>query len=307
MPRTAQGDAVRRVVGIVGKGSAYLVMGTFAAMTVAPLLWLLMNSVKPTPEYRLNKLSLPTQLAWVNFSGAWEIGEFSKLIGNSFIYTIGATLGIVMLAIMAAFAFAKIKSRATPIIYGSFVMGILLSIQSLMVPIFIEVSQLDRLLGALFQALHLIKSADVFHLFYNNRFGVLAIYIGSGLPVALYMSTAYVRGIPDALVEAARIDGAGYFWIFRGIILPMCVPIATTVAILNITGLWNEFALINILVSKTELKSIPLGVYRFTGTMMADYGKQFAALVIGMAPMLAFYIVFRKQITKGVSAGAVKG
>ena len=212
-----------------------------------------------------------------------------------------------LLAILAGFAFAKIRSKATPIIYGSFVMGILLSIQSLMVPIFIEVSQLDRLLGGLLQVLHLIKSADTFHLFYNSRIGVLLIYIGSGLPVALYMSTAYVRGIPDALVEAARIDGAGYFRIFRGIILPMCVPIATTVAILNITGLWNEFALINILVSKTELKSIPLGVYRFTGTMMADYGKQFAALVIGMAPMLVFYIIFRRQITKGVSAGAVKG
>jgi raffinose/stachyose/melibiose transport system permease protein len=307
MPRTAQGDAVRRVLGIVGKAAAYIVMGTFALMTVAPLVWLVMNSFKSTPEYRLNKLSLPSQLAWVNYSGAWEIGEFSKLIGNSFIYTIGATLGIVFLAILAGFAFAKIRSKATPIIYGSFVLGILLSIQSLMVPIFIEVSQLDRLLGGLLQAIRLIKSADGFHLFYNNRVGVLLIYIGSGLPVALYMSTAYVRGIPDALVEAARIDGAGYFRIFRGIIFPMCVPIATTVAILNITGIWNEFALINILVSKTELKSIPLGVYRFTGVMMADYGKQFAALVIGMAPMLVFYIIFRKQITKGVSAGAVKG
>ncbi len=204
-----------------------------------------------------------------------------------------------VLAILAGFAFAKIRSRATPVIYGSFVLGILLSIQSLMVPIFIEVTQLDRLLGSLLQCLRLVESADSFHLFYNSRVGVLLIYIGSGLPVALYMSTAYVRGIPDALVEAARIDGAGYFRIFRGIILPMCVPIATTVAILNITGIWNEFALINILVSKTELKSIPLGVYRFTGTMMADYGKQFAALVIGMAPMLIFYLVFRTPDHEG--------
>jgi raffinose/stachyose/melibiose transport system permease protein len=87
----------------------------------------------------------------------------------------------------------------------------------------------------------------------------------------------------------------------------MSVPIATTVAILNITGLWNEFALINILVSKTTLKSLPLGIFRFSGPLMADYGKQFAALVIGMAPMLLFYVLFYKQITKGVTAGAVKG
>ena len=87
----------------------------------------------------------------------------------------------------------------------------------------------------------------------------------------------------------------------------MTVPVATTLAILNITNTWNEFALINILVSRTDLKSLPLGIYKFSGSLSSDYGKQFAALTIGMAPMLIFYVVFRKQITKGVSAGAVKG
>jgi raffinose/stachyose/melibiose transport system permease protein len=87
----------------------------------------------------------------------------------------------------------------------------------------------------------------------------------------------------------------------------MAMPVATTLAILNITGIWNEFALINILVSRTELKSLPLGIYKFSGSLSTDYGKQFAALTVGMAPMLIFYFIFRKQITKGVAAGAVKG
>lgn len=301
------GSLAGRVLGISGKTIAYIVMGAFAFMTVFPIIWLIINSLKSNAEYFLNKLSLPHTLAWVNYRGAWDLGDFKELIGNSFIYTFGASIGIIFLSILAGFAFAKIKSKATPIIYGSFVMGILLSIQSLMVPLFIEVSQLDKLFGTLFQTLHFLKSADSFHFFYNSRVGVLLVYIGSGLPIALYLSTEYIKAIPTALVEAARIDGAGFFRIFRAIILPMSIPIATTVAILNVTGLWNEFALINILVSKTNLKSIPLGVMRFSGTMMADYGKQFAALVIGMAPMLIFYIAFRKEITKGVSAGAVKG
>ena len=87
----------------------------------------------------------------------------------------------------------------------------------------------------------------------------------------------------------------------------MTLPVATTLAILNITGIWNEFALINILVSKTNLKSLPLGMYRFSGLLSSDWGKQFAALTIGTLPMLLFYFVFRRQITQGVSAGAVKG
>ena len=126
-------------------------------------------------------------------------------------------------------------------------------------------------------------------------------------PPTTHMYPEYIKGIPYALVEAARIDGASYYKIFRWIILPMSVPIATTVAILNITGIWNEFALINILVSKTQFKSLPLGMIKFSGSLSSDWGKQFAALTIGTVPMLAFYFVFRRQITQGVAAGAVKG
>ena len=271
MPEPLSNQPAKRIAGLIGKGASYAVMGLFAVMTIA-----------------------------------WNLGEFNKLIGNSFIYTIGATLGIIFFSILAGFAFAKIKSKATPILYGSFVLGILLSIQSLMVPLFIEVTQLDQLLTGLLRTLGILKSGQV-NFFYDSRFGVLLIYIGSGLPTAIYLSTEYIKGIPYALVEAARIDGATYFKIFRWIVLPMSVPIATTVAILNITAIWNEFALINILVSKSYLKSMPLGIFKFTSNLTADWGKQFAALVIGMLPMLLFYIGFRKEITKGVAAGAVKG
>ena len=261
-----------RLIGTIGRAVAYVVMGIFAFMTIAPLIWLVISSFKSTTEFRINRVGLPHVWTTINYPGAWKLGEFDKLIGNSLIYTVGATVGIIFFSILAGFAFAKIRSRATPVLYGSFVLGILLSIQSLMVPLFIEVSQLDRLLTGFFKVLGFMGNTQV-NFFYDSRVGVLLIYIGSGLPTAIYLCTEYIRGIPHALVEAARIDGAGYFKIFRWVILPMAVPIATTVAILNITGLWNEFALINILVSKGYLKSLPLGIFRFTGNLMADYGK----------------------------------
>jgi raffinose/stachyose/melibiose transport system permease protein len=306
MGEPLQHQVGKRVLGGVGRALSYIIMGVFAFMTLAPLIWLGISSFKSTQEFRINRAGLPHVWTLVNYPGAWQLGEFDKLIANSFIYTIGATVGIIFFSILAGFAFAKLKNKATPILYGSFVLGILLSIQSLMVPLFIEVTQLDRLLTDLFKALGILKSGNI-NFFYDSRLSVLLIYIGSGLPTAIYLSTEYIKAIPFALVEAARIDGASYFKVFRWIILPMSVPIATTVAILNITNLWNEFALINILVSKTHLKSLPLGIFRFSGNLTSDYGKQFAALVIGMLPMLLFYIGFRKQITKGVAAGAIKG
>lgn len=293
-------------IGAVGKAATYAVMGLFALLTIYPLVWLVLSSFKSTNEFRMNMLGLPMDWTLDNYTGAWKIGEFDKLIWNSLFYTVGSTCGVLFFSLLAGFAFAKIKSKATGFIYSSFILGILLTIQSLMVPLFLQVTTMDRLLGDFLRLLGLFGEGE-FRLFHNSRFGVLVIYIGSALPVGIYLSTGFIKGIPNAVIEAAQMDGAGYFRIFRSIIFRMSAPIAMTLAILNIPAFWNEFALINILASDTALKSLPLGIYRFTGALSSDYGKQFAALVIGMAPMLIFYTAFRKKITAGVAAGALKG
>ncbi|MCR4426996.1 MAG: carbohydrate ABC transporter permease [Firmicutes bacterium] len=264
----------------------YAVLATFTFMTLYPILWLLLSSFKTTQEFQMNRLGLPRNWTFSNYPLAWRIGGFSQLFLNSALYTLVSTLATVGLSLAASFAFAKIKCRATPFLHGSFVVGILLTLQSIMVPLF---------LAAYATGL------------YNTRLGVLIPYVGIGLPIGIYLSTEYIKSIPDSIVESARIDGASYFEIFTSIIVPMARPVATTLAILNVAGIWNEFMLINILVSKNSLKSLPVGILKFSGALSSDYGKQFAALVIGMLPMLAFYAIFRNQITKGVSAGAVKG
>lgn len=286
MPEKIKETKLQKALAAIGHGAVYVVMSIFALMTLYPIFWLIMNSFKTTREFQVSQLALPKAPTLQNYVEAWKIGDFGLLFPNSVLYTLGATAGIIFLSLMAGFAFAKIKSRATKPIYNSFVIGILLTTQTLMIPLFLEV--------------------NLFGL-YNTRLAVLLVYIGAGLPIGIYLSTEFIKGIPSAVVESARIDGAGFFTIFLKIIMPMSIPVATTLAMLNITGLWNEFALINILVSKTELKSLPLGIYKFSGSLSSDYGKQFAALTIGMVPMLVFYMIFRKQITKGVAAGAIKG
>ncbi|MEI8094786.1 MAG: carbohydrate ABC transporter permease [Spirochaetales bacterium] len=299
-------NTLKIALGWVGKAAAYAVMGLFSLMTIYPVIWLIYNSFKTNAQFMVDKISLPNEWILSNYVGAWTLGTFDMLIGNSVIFTVLSALGIILISVLAGFGFAKMQHKSTGPIYGSFVMGILLSITSLMVPLFIQVSQLDRLISDAFHAVGLFAGHDV-HVFYNTGFGVILIYVGSGLPMAVYLCTEYIKSIPTSLVEAARIDGATYFSIFWRIILPMSTPIATTIAVINVPGLWNEFALINILVSDETLKTLPLGILRFNGQRSVDYGKQFAALVIGMAPMLIFYFAFRKQITAGVSGGAVKG
>ena len=286
MEKKKNAGSIAKIAAIVGKVLAYGIMVLFATMTIYPILWLIMNSFKTTREFQVSQLGFPKAPTLRNYVEAWKMGDFALLFPNSLLYTVVCTAGIVFLSLMAGFAFAKLRSRATKPIYSSFVIGILLTTQTLMIPLFLEVT----LLGI-----------------YNTRLAVFLVYIGAGLPIGIYLATEYIRSIPMAVIESARIDGAKFFDIFIKIIVPMSVPVATTLAILNIANIWNEFALINILVSKTELKSLPLGIYKFSGSLSTDYGKQFAALTTGMIPMLLFYIAFRKQITKGVAAGAVKG
>jgi raffinose/stachyose/melibiose transport system permease protein len=187
---------------------------------------------------------------------------------------------------MLGFAFAKFKFKITPFLHGLFIIGILLTLQSIMVPLFL-----------------MVNAAKL----YNTRLGVLIPYIGLGLPMGVYLATEFIKSIPGELIESARIDGAGYLRIFARIIFPMCSPVAVTLAILTFTGTWNEFMLINILTSSDSIKSIPVGIARFSGALGSDYGKQFSGLVMGLIPMLIFYGIFRNQITRGVAAGAVKG
>lgn len=285
-PRRRRKRLAAAELGVAGRSAIYTVLTLFSIGTIYPLVWLFLSSFKSNREFQLDRLGWPTQWHWENYVQAWEMGNFGRLFLNSIIYAGGATTITIIFALMAGFAFAKLRSRATPILYGSFVVGILLTIQSIMVPLFLVTMAVGLL---------------------NTYWAVLIVYVGVSLPIAVYLTTQYIQSIPDAVIESARIDGASYMTVFWSIIMPMARPVVVTLAILNVQGLWNEFMLINILVSSNSLKSLPVGILSFSGSVGTDFGKQFAALVIGLVPMLVFYLIFRNQITRGVAAGALKG
>jgi raffinose/stachyose/melibiose transport system permease protein len=265
----------------------YLVMAAFTVMAIYPIFWLIIQSFKTTQEYiTSSKLAFPVFWYIDNYPYAWRMANLGGMLVNSVFYTFLTVAAVIVLGTGAGFAFSRIPCKATPILHGMFVVGILLTLQSIMVPLFLMTNAVGL---------------------YDTRLGVLIPYIGLGLPMSVYLSTEFCRSIPMALVESARIDGAKYLRIFASIVFPMLAPVAMTIGIMSFSGTWNEFMLINILTSSDSIKSLPVGINKFAGALATDYGKQFSALVIGMVPMVAFYLVFRKQITKGVAAGAVKG
>ena len=277
----------KRGVSPVAAILAYLVMGLFTILAIYPIFWLVIQSFKTTSDFlTVSRFAFPTEWHFGNYPFVWRVGRFGMLLGNSLFYTVITTASVVLLSLMTGFAFSKLRFRVTPILHGLFIVGILLTLQSILVPLF-------------------LMSAAVG--LYNTRLGVLIPYIGLGLPMGVYLCTEFIKGIPNELVESARIDGAGYLRIFFAIVFPMCIPVMATLGIISFMGTWNEFILVQVLTASTSIRTLPVGIASFAGALAQDFSRQFTGLVIGLIPILIFYAIFGRQITRGVAAGAVKG
>ncbi len=264
---------------------AYFIMICFTFLTIAPLVWLIYSSFKPHADIIHNMVSLPTSLYFDNYIRSWELAQFGTLILNSIFYSFTATLITVYLALAAGYGFSKFGFRISKFIYSFFVLGLLITAHAVLVPLFV-----------------LENWANID----NTRLGVLIPYIGFGLPFMIYLATSYIRDIPDAMEEAAVIDGASYINIFFRIIIPLATPVVATMLIFAFLGNWNEFVFVFVLTSDIELRSLPVGISFFAGGLTRNFGLLFAALVIGTLPMILFYIFTQKQLAKGFAAGAIK-
>ena len=276
-----------RNISLPAKILVYAIMVIFTVLTIYPILWLVLQSFKTNTTYlTTNKLSFPSSLYLGNYAFVINQGNFFGFFKNSLIYTSVTVAVVVVLSNMAGFAFAKLNYKITKLLHGIFIVGILLTMQSILIPFFLMVS-----------------AAGI----HNTRWAVLIPYIALGLPMGVYLCTDFQKSIPDELLEAARIDGASFISIFSRVVLPMCAPVSVTLAIITFTGNWNEFILMSLMTSSEKLKAIPYMVGRYAGALGSDYGKLFTSLTVALIPILIFYSIFRNQITKGVAAGAVKG
>jgi raffinose/stachyose/melibiose transport system permease protein len=277
---------VRARVPVAFAVAAYALLLFFTVFTLGPLIWVVMTSLKSQQEIMAGLLSPPRQWSFANYEQAWDLGNFTPLFVNSFLYCIVTTVVVVLLAMSAGFAFAKIPSKLTTVWYAFFLLGLLVTVSSSIVPIFVAET-----------LLHLT----------NTRIGIIIPYIAFNLSFGVYLAAAYVRSINNEIVEAAMIDGADYVRIYFRIVLPMSRPIMTTIAIFTFFACWVEYVLVYMMSSDDSIRTIQVGVSLLKGFLAFNYGFLFAAIVIATVPLLILYALFRRQLQAGFSMGAVKG
>lgn len=266
--------------------SAWTVMIGFSLFTVLPMLWMGWTAFKTHREIARDILSFPTSPTFENFTRAWSLGNFDILTLNSIFYSFTTTFFTVLLSLAIAYAFCRIPSRLTRWLSSFVLLGLLLTVHSTLIPLFLIANRVGLT---------------------NSHLGILLPYIAFSLPFAIYLATVFMRDIPDEIFDAAVMDGASHLHVFFRIVIPLSAPIIATISIFTFMNSWNEFVLVFTLTSETAVQTLPIGINALAGGRNPNYGLQFASLALGTVPMILFYLLFQKQLHKGFAGGAVKG
>lgn len=270
---------------VIKKICFYVVFILLLLLFLYPFYLVLLNSLKTNKEVILDSLALPQALNFEGYQKAFEKMNYLQSFGNSLIVTSLSIFLLVIIAAMCAYLFARKNWKINNIIFMVMVASMIIPFQTIMIPI--------------------VKNFSAFDLT-DNLFAVVFFYLGAHVSLAAFMYHGFIKNIPYELEEAARIDGCGQLGILFRIIFPMLKPITSTIVILDVLAIWNDFLLPFILLYKNSLKTLPLMTYSFVGQYSTDYSLVTAGLVLTILPIIILYLFLQKQIIEGVSQGAIK-
>lgn len=264
---------------------AFLIL--WAAMVVLPMLWAFMTSFKTNAEIFTAPWSLPSQLHWENWTGAWTTANFGSYFINSVIVVGGGVIGTMLIGAMAAYVLARFEFPGNRAIYYLFISGMTFPVFLALVPLFFVLKNTGLL--ATYQ-------------------GLILVYIGYSLPFTVFFLTAFFRTLPTSIAEAALIDGCGHAGVFFKIMLPLARPGLISIGIFNVLGQWNQYLLPLVLNSDKDKFVLTQGLADLAVNQgyAGNWGQLFAGLMIATIPVLIVYIVFQRQVQAGMTAGAVK-
>jgi len=260
-------------------------LAALAVLFFFPMVWMLLSSFKTNAAIFKTPFALPTSIDFGQWAKAWNTGHLGRYAVNSAIVTGTSVFLILVIGAAAAFAFSRYRFRGRGFAMGLFALGLLLPLQSYFIAqsnLFTQLAITDTLLALIIP------------------------YTAMGLPLAVYLLKVYLDALPDELFEAARIDGAGDWRVFRELALPLLRPGLATVAIFSALAAWNEFLLALLYIQDDSLKTIPTGLLAFSSRYVTDYSLLFSALSIVTLPMIVIYVVFNRHIVEGITAGSVK-
>ena len=266
--------------------ATHAVLSAYSVLALFPVLLIILNSFKDRLTIFSAPYSLPNAATFTldGYKNLAATARFDLFFLNSFLVTAGSLALILLVSSMAAFALAEYKFRFNSLT------GLYLAI-GIMVPIRLGTVGILRLMVDM----HLV----------NTLWCLILVYTAQGIPLAVFVLTAFMRQLPRDLTDAARIDGASEYHIYW-LILPLVRPALGSVLAISMIPIWNDFWFPLILAPGESTKTLVLGAQAFLGEFVNDYNAVLAALTLAILPPVFLYLIFSRQLIRGITAGAVK-
>ncbi|WP_461030785.1 carbohydrate ABC transporter permease, partial [Streptomyces sparsus] len=283
--RTADSAAGRRPRWTPGRIALLATALVVAAAWLLPLAWAVATSLKPEGE------TAQTPLRWIGstvtfeaYAKVWESGDLLRWIGNSLFVSVVTTALTVLLSAMAAYGFARTDFRGRKWLYGLVLAGIIVPPQVLIAPLFTQMVQL-RLV--------------------DTYWGVILPQVA--VPAMVFILVKFFQGVPRELEEAAFVDGAGRWRVFWTIVMPLSRPVLAAVAIFTFISTWNNFLWPFLVTTDPDAMTLPVGLVSVQSSFGVRYAQIMATLVIAGLPLLIVFMLFQRQIVRGIAHTGLAG
>ncbi len=256
-----------------------------AVIALIPFLWMISTSFKS----RGALMSIPIE--WIPENPTWDAYikvfskfPFAKTIANSLFISVSYTAITLLSSAMAAFAFAKLRFTGSRVIFGGYLATMMIPTQVTMIPLFVIMTKLG-----LKDSYASVIMPSIFR------------------PFAIFLLVQQMRTIPEDLLAAARIDGAGVFQVFRKIALPLCIPSLATLSITTFMESWNDYLWPLLMLGDKNKMTLPIALSTLNGQYATEYNVLMAGSLISMVPIIVIYMIAQKQFKSGMMAGGIKG
>jgi ABC-type glycerol-3-phosphate transport system permease component len=262
--------------------SAFLVISAMVVM--APIAWIVGLSLRTGADV-YSRSVVPATFRPQNFLDAWDQFGLGPLFVNSIVVTAASVTMAVVLSVLAAYGFARLRFRGSEVVFLLVLLGLMIPPAALIIPLFVEV----RSVGL-----------------YDTHVGLSLVYVAFGLPLSILILRSFFASIPGELLEAARIDGASERWILWDVVVPLAKAPIATVAILLFLFAWNDYFLALVLLRDAGTYTLPVGIAQFIGQYSTPHELVAAAVLLAAIPVFILYLVLHRQFEQGVAEGAVK-
>ena len=255
-----------------------------AAGMTFPMFWMLLVSLRDDPEqYATFWQILTAPTTWLNYSDAWQSDNFLRYFLNSaFVATI-VTAGNVIFCLWAGYAFARRTTRFNTLLFATVLGVLLIPQQVIMIPLYRLIAQLGWI---------------------NTYWALIVPWLIT--PFGIFLVRQYIQSMPTDMEDAARIDGAGEWYILFRIVMPLSRPVLTVLAIYTFLSNWNSFLFPFLFTNDEAHRTLPVGLAFYLGKQSIDWGHLMAGASISALPILILFTLFQKRIIEGLTAGALK-